>query len=200
LIGNTMKGGHARHVSTIHSWIPLNTECNRYGVFIYDFHQHLSAIRIRTLKEFVMPADATIVPLRSDMGEAPAARREQPQRPLRERPEQPAREQPVQPVERSPKPERAPQSPRRRWVRRVSFGLLPLALIVGGYWYVIGGQVMSTDDAYVQAETVGISTDVSGFVENIASALLAPRLVACLDLSMPICSRMRQNRHEAGPQ
>ena len=45
--------------------------------------------------------------------------------------------------------------------------LLPLALIGGGYWYVTGGQVMSTDDAYVEADKVGISTDVSGIVKQI---------------------------------
>ena len=52
-------------------------------------------------------------------------------------------------------------------VRWVLFALLPLALIVGGYWYVTGGQVMSTDDAYVDAEKVGISTDVSGIVQDV---------------------------------
>jgi membrane fusion protein, multidrug efflux system len=118
-----------------------------------------------------MPTDATIVPLRSDMAEAPAARRdvprEQPQRPPREQPEQPSRELPVRPIERSSQPEKAPQPPRRRWVRWVSFALLPVVLIAGGYWYVTGGQVMSTDDAYVQAETVGVSTDVSGIVQGI---------------------------------
>ena len=41
-------------------------------------------------------------------------------------------------------------------------------LIAGGYYYVTGGQVMSTDDAYVQAEKVGISTDVSGIVQDVA--------------------------------
>jgi membrane fusion protein (multidrug efflux system) len=55
----------------------------------------------------------------------------------------------------------------RRWVRWALFALLPLALIVGGWWYVTGGQVMSTDDAYVEAETVGVSTDVSGIVQKI---------------------------------
>jgi membrane fusion protein, multidrug efflux system len=116
-----------------------------------------------------MPADATIVPLRADMAEAPPARRdaprEQPQRPLREQPEQPSRRQPERPSQRASEPEKAPQ--RRRWVRPLSLALLPLALIAGGYWYVTGGQVMSTDDAYVQAETVGISTDVSGIVQGI---------------------------------
>ena len=48
------------------------------------------------------------------------------------------------------------------------FALLPIALIAGGYWYVTGGQVMSTDDAYVNAEKVGVSTDVSGIVQDVA--------------------------------
>jgi multidrug resistance efflux pump len=39
--------------------------------------------------------------------------------------------------------------------------------IVGGYWYVTGGQVMSTDDAYVEADKVGVSTDVSGIVQEV---------------------------------
>ena len=83
-----------------------------------------------------MPADATIVPLRSDEAEAPAARRdaprEQPQRPPREQPEQPARVQPARPIEKSSEPD-APQSPGwRRWIRPVSFALLPLALIASG--------------------------------------------------------------------
>jgi membrane fusion protein (multidrug efflux system) len=47
------------------------------------------------------------------------------------------------------------------------FALLPLALLAGAYWYVTGGQVMSTDDAYVEADKVGISTDVSGIVKEI---------------------------------
>ena len=57
---------------------------------------------------------------------------------------------------------------RRDRVRWVLFALLPLALIAGGYFYVTGDQVMSTDDAYVQADRVGISTDVSGIVQEVA--------------------------------
>jgi membrane fusion protein (multidrug efflux system) len=45
--------------------------------------------------------------------------------------------------------------------------VLPLALIAGGYWYVTGGQVMSSDDAYVEADKVGVSTDVSGIVKDV---------------------------------
>ena len=47
------------------------------------------------------------------------------------------------------------------------FALLPVALIVGGYFYVTGGAVMSTDNAYVQADMVGLSTDVAGIVTQV---------------------------------
>jgi membrane fusion protein (multidrug efflux system) len=55
----------------------------------------------------------------------------------------------------------------RRWVRGILFLLLPIALIAGFYWYVTGGAIMSTDDAYVEADKVGISTDVSGIVAQV---------------------------------
>jgi membrane fusion protein (multidrug efflux system) len=102
-----------------------------------------------------MAASAATVSLRSDTAEAPAARREAPL------------EQPERPAETSSAPEKAPRSPRRRWVRGALFALLPLVLIAGAYWYITGGQVMSTDDAYVEADKVGISTDVSGIVKEI---------------------------------
>jgi membrane fusion protein (multidrug efflux system) len=110
-----------------------------------------------------MPADATIVSMRSDTADAPAARRDAP----REQPERPAREQPERQIETSSEPEKAPRSPRRSWVRWASFALLPIALTAAGYWYVTGGRVMSTDNAYVEADKVGISTDVSGIVRAI---------------------------------
>jgi membrane fusion protein, multidrug efflux system len=56
---------------------------------------------------------------------------------------------------------------RRDRVRWILFGLLPIALIIGGLWYVLGGAIMSTDDAYVDAEKVGISTDVAGIVQSV---------------------------------
>ena len=57
---------------------------------------------------------------------------------------------------------------RRDRVRWTLFALLPIVLLAGGYSYVTGGQIMSTDDAYVQADRVGISTDVSGIVQDVA--------------------------------
>jgi membrane fusion protein (multidrug efflux system) len=71
------------------------------------------------------------------------------------------------PDERPAAPEKTPQSPARRRVRWALFALLPLALLAGGYWYVAGGQVMSMDDAYVEADKVGLSTDVSGIVSQV---------------------------------
>jgi membrane fusion protein (multidrug efflux system) len=110
-----------------------------------------------------MPADATIVSLRSEAAETPAARHDVP----RKQPQRPPREQPERPIERSSEPKKPLQSARRRWPRWALFALLPLALIAGGYWYVTGGRVMSTDNAYVEADKVGISTDVSGMVKEI---------------------------------
>jgi len=56
---------------------------------------------------------------------------------------------------------------RRDRIRWSLFALLPLVLIIGGYWYVTGGQIMSTDDAYLEADKVGISTDVAGIVKDV---------------------------------
>ena len=102
-----------------------------------------------------MPAEATLDLLPAETDEAPAAKRDTPQK----LPERPA-DMPAASAE-------ATRARRRRLARRALFTLLPLALIGGAYWYVTGGQVMSTDDAYVNAETVGISTDVSGIVQQI---------------------------------
>jgi membrane fusion protein, multidrug efflux system len=103
-----------------------------------------------------MPADTTLDLLPAETAEPPAARRNTPQ-------EQPDRRIDIP----AAAPEKGSLSPRRRSMRWALFTLLPLALIGGAYWYVTGGQVMSTDDAYVNAETVGISTDVSGIVQQI---------------------------------
>jgi membrane fusion protein, multidrug efflux system len=59
---------------------------------------------------------------------------------------------------------------RKRMMRLALFGLLPVALVVGGYFYFSGGKIMSIDDAYVDADKVGISTDVAGLVQDVAVA------------------------------
>jgi membrane fusion protein (multidrug efflux system) len=58
-------------------------------------------------------------------------------------------------------------APKKSLRRPLLFALLPLALVVGGYFYATGGAVMSTDNAYVQADMVGLSTDVSGIVSEV---------------------------------
>jgi membrane fusion protein, multidrug efflux system len=103
-----------------------------------------------------MPADTTLDPLPAETAEVPGVRRDTQAR----QPERSA-ENPAVVAEKAPRP------PHRRFMRWAMFALLPLALIGGAYRYVTGGQVMSTDDAYVNAETVGISTDVSGIVQQV---------------------------------
>jgi membrane fusion protein (multidrug efflux system) len=66
--------------------------------------------------------------------------------------------------EANSKPARSAKSLRRPLL----FALLPLMLIIAGYFYVTGGSVMSTDNAYVQADMVGLSTDVSGIVREVS--------------------------------
>jgi membrane fusion protein, multidrug efflux system len=74
--------------------------------------------------------------------------------------------------ERAPAAEPAPsivkpQRSRRARVRLTLFALVPVALVLGGYFYVTGGQVMTTDNAYIAADMVGVTTDVSGLVKSI---------------------------------
>jgi membrane fusion protein (multidrug efflux system) len=67
----------------------------------------------------------------------------------------------------NPRPD-AVDASKKSLLRPLMFGLLPLALIIGGYWYTTGGQVVSMDDAYVEADKVGVSTDVPGIVAEVA--------------------------------
>jgi membrane fusion protein, multidrug efflux system len=62
----------------------------------------------------------------------------------------------------------AVDAPKKSLHRPLMFALLPLALIIGAYWYITGGQVVSMDDAYVEADKVGVSTDVPGIVAEVA--------------------------------
>ncbi|MDE2451318.1 MAG: efflux RND transporter periplasmic adaptor subunit, partial [Gammaproteobacteria bacterium] len=67
----------------------------------------------------------------------------------------------------TPAPAHAPPSATRRRVRALLFVLLPLILIIALIIYALGGGTISTDNAYVEANTVGISTDVSGIVAQV---------------------------------
>lgn len=105
------------------------------------------------------PVRKTVSPVRDEIAETP---RTAPVAPVT----------PVGPAEtrgkdRSKAAEKTRQLRRRSRLRWVLFALLPIALIAGAYWYVTGGSVMSTDDAYVNAEKVGIATDVSGIVQDV---------------------------------
>jgi len=56
----------------------------------------------------------------------------------------------------------------RRSVRFILLGLGPLVLLAGAaYYYVTGGRYVSTDDAYVEADKVQISSDVAGRVVEV---------------------------------
>ncbi len=67
-------------------------------------------------------------------------------------------------------------SPRRRGWGRILFGstlfvLGPaIAVFVAGYLYVTGGRLVTTDNAYVKADLIAVTTDVSGRVTEIAVA------------------------------
>jgi membrane fusion protein (multidrug efflux system) len=53
------------------------------------------------------------------------------------------------------------------WLRPTLFAVLPLVLVGAGCAYVLGGEAVETDDAYVEADSVEVSTDVSGFVTEV---------------------------------
>jgi membrane fusion protein (multidrug efflux system) len=63
----------------------------------------------------------------------------------------------------------APTRRGRNRLRRILLALGPIILIVAAGWlYFTGGRYVSTDDAYVQADTVALATDVSGIVKEVA--------------------------------
>jgi membrane fusion protein (multidrug efflux system) len=88
-------------------------------------------------------------------------------------PADPQEERPAAPV--TPlKPQREqPPQPKRRWGRLVTRGVLlvavPVAIaVVGAYYWVTGGRFIDTDNAYVRADMVAISPEVSGRVTEVA--------------------------------
>jgi len=74
---------------------------------------------------------------------------------------------PAEPSVAPPVATRLKRAKKKSLRRPLMFALLPIALIAGGYFYVTGGTVMSTDNAYVQADMVGLSTDVPGIVREV---------------------------------
>ncbi|RON25053.1 hemolysin secretion protein D [Pseudomonas brassicacearum] len=97
--------------------------------------------------------------------------------PTLQRPAVHADARPLEPLEKpqvsapeAPAPDSPVQEPtdpaRQRW-RIGLFLLAPIAVAACATWYVLGGQVVSTDNAYIQAERVGVSTDVAGIVAAI---------------------------------
>lgn len=77
-------------------------------------------------------------------------------------------------------------SPARRRVRLMLLVLVPLiATIIGVIFYLLGGRYVETDNAYVKADKVPISTQVSGLVSKVAvqenQAVAAGQLLFTLD-------------------
>jgi hypothetical protein len=56
----------------------------------------------------------------------------------------------------------------REWKRSLLFAVLPIALVAGAYAYTTGGRIVSIDDAYVDTDKVGVSTDIAGTVAEVA--------------------------------
>ena len=72
----------------------------------------------------------------------------------------------------SEKPEYSKTAPRRRRLRNViRLGLMfagpAVVVTAGAYYYVTGGRVVSTENAYVKADKIAISTNVPGRVSEI---------------------------------
>lgn len=62
-----------------------------------------------------------------------------------------------------------PEPGRRRWLRPLLMFGVPLLLIaVAGYWWTTSGGSVSTDNAYVQQDKVGVASDVAGRIVEVA--------------------------------
>ncbi len=63
---------------------------------------------------------------------------------------------------------RAEPKRKRRWLRPFLLILGPVAVIVGGaYWYYSGGRYIETENAYIHADMVAISPQVSGQIAEV---------------------------------
>src|SRR5262249_1701498 len=107
--------------------------------------------KIEQIDRSATQADSNTIELRADRSKAPA-------RPV------PRTEPQERFAQAAAALKRVPRNSLRRWALIM---VLPWVLLACGYWYVTGGQVMSTDNAYVEADTVGVSTDVSGIVKDV---------------------------------
>jgi membrane fusion protein, multidrug efflux system len=91
------------------------------------------------------------------------------------------------------------RDPRR--LRMALYLLLPIALLIGIYFYVTGGQVVSVNNAYVNADKVGISTDVAGIVKQVAVTenqhVVAGQLLYRLD-DLPFRLALRRAEAQVG--
>ena len=126
--------------------------------------------KINQLERSSQYREALPTPDRGEQGATLAVKTVAPRSETNEAPQprpSPAPEQPQARNQTASASKEAPQTAGRFSVRWLLFALLPLALIPGGYWYVTGGQIMSTDNAYVETDKVGISTDVSGTVQDV---------------------------------
>ncbi len=117
------------------------------------------------------PARKALAETKPDVVSAPAGNVTEMRRPEARTPAQdktPAQDEAPVADAAAGRPTGAPPSGGQRGPLRLAlFALLPVALLIGGYWYVTGGQIMSTDNAYVQSDIVGIATDVAGTVSEI---------------------------------
>jgi membrane fusion protein (multidrug efflux system) len=91
-------------------------------------------------------------------------------RPLREpAPREPTPREPTPEAPPAPPAPEAPAAAPNRTRRRILLLLGPLVLIAAAlYVYLAGGRYVSTDNAYVRADKVTVSTDVSGIVAEVA--------------------------------
>ena len=61
-----------------------------------------------------------------------------------------------------------PNGDRKRAARRILLPLGPaLVVLIGGYIYVTGGRYVSTENAYVKADLVAVSAEISGPISEI---------------------------------